>query len=85
MNNKYYEAAGRYDQLKREVYELGIKAQAILDDIQAETETLLSGRDFNKIDFDKVIVLCRECKAAQASFAEKAKTMEEIANAYGIK
>jgi len=78
------QALGKYIVLKKQLYELGIKAQALVNDIQEETETFLSEKDFSTMDFDKVITLSNEVKKLQVDYAEKAQKFNELKETYNF-
>lgn len=84
MSKKQSQAMGQIQILNKEIYEAGIKAQALLNDIQDATETILSGKDFNNIDFDKVIVLCDSCKEVQEIFRAKAARVKLLKEEFGL-
>jgi len=82
--NEREKAIGKYMTLKKELYDLGIKAQALVNDIQDETETFLSEKDFSAMDFKKVETLAKELQKIQTDFNAKAARFEELKNTYSI-
>ena len=78
------QALGKYMGLKKQIYELGVRAQALVNDIQEETESFLSDKDFTSMDFSKVIVLANELKTLQMSYQEKAAQFENIRAKYNF-
>ena len=84
MTKEKEQAMGQLQLLQKQIFETGIKAQALLNDIQNTTETVLSGKDFNEIDFDAVIILCDSCKDLQTSFREKADRIKLLKKTFDI-
>jgi hypothetical protein len=77
-------AVGKYQVLKKEIYELGVKAQALVSEIQSETETFLSEKDFSTMDFNKVITLAKELKLLQKDFEAKKEKFILLQKTYDI-
>ena len=82
MNNEREKALGKYYVLKKEIYDLGVKAQALVNDIQQETESFLSEKDFSTMDFNKVITLATELKGLQNEYRSKAEKFEQLKSMY---
>ncbi len=78
------QAIGKYVVLKKQIYELGIKAQALVNDIQEETETFLSDKDFSTMDFKKVETLSRDLQIIQTDYNEKVSKMKDLKEKYNI-
>jgi hypothetical protein len=72
------QALGRFIVIKKQIYELGIKAQSYVKEIQEEIDSFFSDKDFTKMDFRKVETLSRELQAVQKDFNEKAGKMNEL-------
>lgn len=81
---KREQAIGKCAVLKKQIYDLGIKAQSLVKDIQEETETFLTDKDFTTIDFKKVITLSVECRKIQKEFSEKAETYKNLVDTFNI-
>ncbi|MGK9367536.1 hypothetical protein ACSSWA_01385 [Melioribacter sp. Ez-97] len=84
MNSLKEQAIGRYQILKKQIYDLSVKAQSMVKEIQDETESFLSDKDFTTMDFKKVETLARELQALQEEYAEKAGKMEQIKSTYNL-
>lgn len=78
------QALGKYIVLKKQIYELGIKSQALVKDIQEETETFLSDKDFSTMDFKKIETLSVELQQLQIEYKEKVSTFLELKETYNI-
>ena len=72
------QALGRFIVTKKQIYELGIKAQSYVKVIQEEIDSFFSEKDFTKMDFRKVETLSRELQAIQKDFNDKAVKMNEL-------
>ena len=72
------QALGRFLVIKKQIYELGIKAQSYVKEIQEEMDSFFSEKDFTTMDFRKVETLSRELQAIQKDFNEKAEKMNEL-------
>jgi hypothetical protein len=81
---KREQAIGKSAVLQKQIYELGIKAQTLVKDIQDETETFLTEKDFATIDFKKVITLSFECRKIQKEFSDKAATLKNLVDTFNI-
>ncbi|MBI1936669.1 MAG: hypothetical protein HYS25_00950 [Ignavibacteriales bacterium] len=78
------QAIGRFEILKKQIYELGIKAQSLVKDIHEEVESFLSDKDFTTMDFVKVETLAKELQSLQIDYKEKAGKMEQIKSTYNL-
>lgn len=78
------QAIGKAAVLQKQLYELGVKAQSLVRDIQDETEFVMSEKDFATIDFKKVITLSVECRKIQKDFADKSKIFNELVDTFNI-
>lgn len=78
------QALGKFEVLKKQIYELGIKAQAMVKEIQEETETFLSEKDFSQMDFKKVETLSKELQAIQEDFNDKVRKMKDLKDKFGF-
>jgi hypothetical protein len=72
------QALGRFIVLKKQIYELGVKAQSYVKEIQEEIDSFFSEKDFTKMDFRKVETLSKELQAIQEDFNDKAVKMNEL-------
>lgn len=70
--------------LKKRIYELGIKAQSMVKEIQEETDTFLSDKDFTSMNFSKVETLAKELKTLQMDYQEKAAELTRIRETFNI-
>lgn len=77
-------AIGKNVILKKQIYELGIKAQALVKEIQEETDTFLSDKDFTSMDFSKIETLAKELKTLQLEYQEKAAELIRIRETFNI-
>ena len=77
MNDRE-QALGRFMMLKKQIYELGIKAQSMVKDIQQETESFLSDKDFSEMDFKKVETLSKELQLLQADYKDRIEKMSQL-------
>jgi len=82
--NSLEQAIGRYQILKKQIYDLSVKAQSLVKEIQDEVESFLSDKDFITMDFRKVESLARELQNLQKEYDEKSKKMEQIKSTYNI-
>lgn len=79
------QALGKYLVLKKQIYELGIKAQSFVQEIQEAVNSFtLSESDFTSIDFKKVIVLSSELLKLQKEFSVKSEEMNRLKKTYNI-
>ncbi len=83
MNDRE-QALGRFMMLKKQVYELGVKAQSMVKDIQQETESFLSEKDFSEMDFKKVETLSKELQLLQAGYREKIDKMNQLKETFNF-
>lgn len=84
MNQERERAMGQFIALKKQVYELGIKAQLMVKDVHQETDSFLSDKDFSSMDFKKVETFARELQQLQSDFKEKAARMEQLQSVYNF-
>jgi hypothetical protein len=78
------QALGRFIVIKKQIYELGIKAQSYVKEIQEEIDSFFSKNDFTKMDFRKVETLARELQTMQEDFKEKAGKMNELRATFNL-
>jgi hypothetical protein len=78
------QAWGRHEALKKQIYEIGIKASALVNDIREETESFLNDKDFTSMDFRKVETLAKELQILQADYKEKAEKMNQLKKTYNL-
>ncbi len=84
MNQERERALGQFIALKKQIYELGIKAQVMVKDINDETDSFLSDKDFLSMDFKKVETFAKELQFLQKDFKEKAGRMEQLQSTYNF-
>ncbi len=87
MNDAEYKrerALGRFVILKKQIYELGVKAQSLVKEIQDETDSFLTDKDFTTMDFEKVETLAKQLFDIQNDFTEKAKEMDSLKTLYNL-
>lgn len=77
-------ALSKFTYLKNELYNLGMKAQALVNTIHEETDTFLTENDFTSIDFKKVETLAQELQKLQKEFKEKADKFQRIKDTFNI-
>lgn len=79
------QALGKYLVLKKQIYELGIKAQSFVQDIQEAVNSFsIREDDFTSIDFKKVITLSTELVKLQKEFQIKSEELNRLKNTYNI-
>lgn len=78
------QAIGKHEVLKKQIYELGVKASALIREIQNETESYLNDNDFSTMDFIKVKALAKELNALQIDYKEKVARMNDIKTTFNI-
>jgi len=77
-------AQSRFVYLKRQIFDLGSKAQALVSSINEETETFLTEKDFSTMDFDKVITLSKELKQLQNEFRTKVEQYNRLKETFNF-
>lgn len=77
-------AEGKNVILKKQIYNIGIKAQSMVKEIQDETESFLSDKDFTSMDFSKIVSLAQELKKLQLEYQEKAAELIRIREFFNI-
>ncbi len=79
------QALGKYLVLKKQIYELGIKAQSFVQDIQEAVNSFAASEDdFTSIDFKKVIALSSELLKLQKEYRIKSEEMNRLKKTYNI-
>lgn len=79
------QALGKYLVLKKQIFELGVKAQSFVQDIQDEVNSFAtSENDFASINFKKVITLSTELVQLQKEYKAKSEEMKRLKNTYNI-
>ena len=78
------QALGKFTILKKQIYDLGIKAQSMVNDIKNETDSFLSDKDFSTMDFNKVETLAKELQLLQADYSEKAGKMNQLKTTFNL-
>ena len=84
MSQDREQAMGKFIILKKQIYELSIKAQSMVNVIQKETDSFLSNKDFNSMDFAKIERLANELQLIQEDYTVKAGHMQRIKETYGF-
>lgn len=84
MSQDRERALGKFVILKKQIYELSIKAQSMVNVIHEETDSFLSDKDFNSMDFAKIETLARELQLLQEDYNVKAGNMQHIKETYGF-
>jgi hypothetical protein len=86
MENTIRERAlGRYAMLKKNIYEIGVKAQSFVEEIQNEVNAFaVSETDFASMDFKKVRTLSEELIKLQKDYSSKVKEMMSLQENYNI-
>ena len=82
--NERAAAVSKFTYLKRQLYELGQKAQALVNDINQETDTFISDKDFSQMDFEKVESLAKELQAMQEDYKGKVEKMNSLKETYNL-
>lgn len=82
MTEERLKAASKYEYLKKQIFDLGSKAGMILSTLREETDTMLTDKKFEDIDFEKVEWAVNECKAIQTEFKQKTIEMEKLRKTY---
>jgi hypothetical protein len=78
-------AIGRFAMLKKKIYELGVKSQAFVEEIQNEVNAFaVSETDFASMDFKKIKTLAEELLVLQKDYSVKVKEMNGIRSTYNI-
>lgn len=83
MNNERDRALGQFVALKKQIYELGVKAQSLVKDIHDETN-LFYEKDFASMDFQKVEALAKELLLLQPEFEEKVEKAALLKSTYNF-
>ncbi|MBX3008626.1 MAG: hypothetical protein KF816_11455 [Melioribacteraceae bacterium] len=76
------QAWGRYEALKKQIYEIGIKCNALTNDIREEIDSF--DKDFSNMDFNKIETLAKELNLLQADYKEKAEKMNQLKKTYNL-
>jgi hypothetical protein len=84
MNQERERALGQFIAIKKQIYELGIKAQLLVNDVHEETDSFLTDRDFSSMDFKKVELFAKELQQLQNDFKEKAERMAQLQSVYNF-
>ena len=86
MDNTIRERAiGRHAMLKKNIYEIGVKAQSFVEEIQNEVNAFaVSETDFASMDFKKVRTLSEELIKLQKEYSVKVKEMLSLQENYNI-
>ena len=77
-------AQARFSYLKRQLFELGSKAQALVNSIHEETDTFLSEKDFSTMDFKKVEALAEELQQLQTDYKSKVDQFNKLKDTYNF-
>lgn len=84
MNNEKEKALSKFTYLKRQLYELGMLCQALVNQIHEETETFLSEKDFSSMDFKKIETLSKELQRLQREYKEKVEKFNLLKDTYSL-
>lgn len=84
MSQERERALGQVVILRKQIYELATKAQAMVKEIHEETNSFLSDKDFTSMDFKKVGTLAIELQELQKVYEEKAKRIDALVSTYNF-
>jgi hypothetical protein len=86
MDNTIRERAiGRHAMLRKNIYEVGIKAQSFVEEIQNEVNAFaVSETDFASMDFKKIKTLSEELINLQKEYSNKVKEMLNLQKNFNI-
>jgi len=85
MDNSRESSIGRYEILKKQIYELAIKAQSHVHDIQEEVNSFSQREDdFTSMDFKKVRTLAGELIQLQNEYKIKSREMLRLKETFNI-
>ncbi len=84
MNNDRMQALGQYEATKKQLYELGIKAQSMVNSIFEETNSFLTDKDFSTMDFKMIETLAKELQQLQSDYNEKSLRMKKLKETYNF-
>lgn len=84
MKNERMQAIGKVELLKKELVKIGMEAGSHLQTINISFNTMLSGKDWNEIDFDKMEILTSELKNLQKERVEIESNLIQLKETYGI-
>lgn len=77
-------AQSKFTYLKRQLYDLGSQAQALVNSIHEETETFLSEKDFSSMDFKKVETLAIELQQLQKDYKNKVDQFNKLKETFNF-
>jgi hypothetical protein len=77
-------AQSKFTYLKRQLYDLGAEAQALVNSIHDETETFLSDKDFSTMDFKKVEILSKELQQIQKTYRQKVEQFNKLKETFNF-
>jgi len=77
-------AQSKFTYLKRQLYNLGAEAQALVNSIHEETETFLSDKDFSTMDFKKVETLAKELQQLQVNYKNKVDQFNKLKETFNL-
>ena len=77
-------AQSKFTYLKRQLYDLGSEAQALVNSIHEETETFLSDKDFSTMDFKKVEILAKELQQLQKVYRQKVEQFNKLKETFNF-
>lgn len=78
------QALGQYEATKKQLYELGIKAQSMVNSIFEETNSFLTEKDFSTMDFKMIETLAKELQQLQSDYNEKSLRMKKLKETYNF-
>lgn len=77
-------AQSKFTYLKRQLFDLGSQAQALVNSIHEETETFLSEKDFSTMDFKQVTTLSLELQQLQKEFKQKVEQFNKLKDTFNF-
>ena len=77
-------AQAKFTYLKKQLFDLGSQAQALVNSIHEETETFLSDKDFSTMDFKKVETLSRELQQLQREYKNKVDQFNKLKETFNF-
>jgi len=84
MNTERMQAIGRVEYLKKQIVQIGIQAGSHIQTISIEFNTLLTKKEWHKIDTNKVAYLVEELEKLQKQHSEAMEDLINLKETYGI-
>lgn len=85
MSQERERALGQAVGLRKQIYELAVKAQSMANDIYEESNSFLSDKDFSSMDFKKIETLAIELQKLQKDYAEKSERLQSLIKTYDFR